>query len=1134
MPTFDKINIITHIKQRLSEIEAYIGNNNSTGTFDINQYAENIVRNILNILYGYQLENLNFTERANFPVIDLGDSKAGICFQVTSNKSTEDFKNLENRFLNKKLNEKYPSLYLFILSGTLDKSNTIKAFKHTNLSKDRILNFSSVIDFLENLHPQDHYKIIEIRDLLDNHHDFNYYVEKALKDYLHTIKKTIGESSMTFVEPSFIEETINSIKQESDWEENHLMKIYSKREYSKLSLDTIIIENTQLIITGDPGSGKSETLRYTYSKYVKQALEGLIKNNTIPVLISANGSLAATKIEDLIRKEINKHLPSTYAISAETIADKITRFLLSNNTICLFIDGYDELALNHLKEWNDHVRLFLNHNPSSRLIVAVRKNRLHTDINLPINKVFDILPFDDVQTEEFINKMIVQSNRPSSAPNARDILNTLRESEAYYFLPALIRKMLIGTLINSDTLPELNQKKAQIYLQYFQQLLIKRLEEVGIINPNERLDELYSELLNEYFKVLSEVAFVAVKPNTLIPENLFAQFNQLLVKIEAKINHRHLFSKGILFFKNELQILREFDATTNNIIFTHYTYQEFFFAFWLNTKLTQKNSQVINWIQSAYYLSKYQQVFLFLVGLMSQSQAEDFLKSFQKWPFKVRIYPAKKLDLFTNSKLLFIGELLSEGNFTAQTTTRFSDELFAKLVSGNDISFRKICKILSRIKPGSKDTLDRLLEYFIKNYTYHKKQGIIDYAVSAIRLDQSIIEKIKSYLYHKDSYIRGAAIAILAVSEVFDEEILARITELNFEKDSYNGSDALDYINALSKTKPEKCLDFAVKWENSIDETDSNPQVKKVHKIFIRYYCALFLQLPGYDVREIEGNIIRILKDPNSTPEELHLILQASRKTGVRREKVISEVLTLMESNPGARADALMYFRDAFVVKQVVIEKAVLYLEDPNHYTIVRAVNYLETIQFDGNVKTDKGSIHPSEKIVKLLNDTSEDERAVTYAIDYLGKVKYKTPEVVELLLQKLINPNTGLFTGERDHLVRYFMNIRHYSPVFFNFMLSLQTIKDHLDMHSFDSDTYFEKIELYIPEEHLKSARIALLAFFAQNSLNLFKIRKHLKDADSVSMINTQLERYLRTSLALQKIVMYYDERQAIQKLTL
>jgi hypothetical protein len=58
----------------------------SAGLLDANIIAEDFVKDLLNVIFDFRLENLNFVTRDQ-PGIDLGDAVNGISIQVTSTKT---------------------------------------------------------------------------------------------------------------------------------------------------------------------------------------------------------------------------------------------------------------------------------------------------------------------------------------------------------------------------------------------------------------------------------------------------------------------------------------------------------------------------------------------------------------------------------------------------------------------------------------------------------------------------------------------------------------------------------------------------------------------------------------------------------------------------------------------------------------------------------------------------------------------------------------------------------------------------------------------------------------------------------------------------------------------------------------
>ncbi len=88
---------------------------NSVNLYDINIVSEDFFKEFLNLVYGYNLKNLNIIEK-NASAIDLGDSSRKIAIQVTSDNSSTKINDTIEKFIEKKLFEKYDRLLILILT----------------------------------------------------------------------------------------------------------------------------------------------------------------------------------------------------------------------------------------------------------------------------------------------------------------------------------------------------------------------------------------------------------------------------------------------------------------------------------------------------------------------------------------------------------------------------------------------------------------------------------------------------------------------------------------------------------------------------------------------------------------------------------------------------------------------------------------------------------------------------------------------------------------------------------------------------------------------------------------------------------------------------------------------------------
>ncbi|MDR6434326.1 SMEK domain-containing protein [Brucella pseudogrignonensis] len=120
----------------LSVIKALIETNRTVYLTDINKRAEDFYREVLNIVVGLDLININI-EEPNAAAIDLGDKKARIAIQVTSTKDISKIKSTFDKFIEKGLNASYDQLIVL---------NIIKAGDHRKVSLDDASGFTFQFD----------------------------------------------------------------------------------------------------------------------------------------------------------------------------------------------------------------------------------------------------------------------------------------------------------------------------------------------------------------------------------------------------------------------------------------------------------------------------------------------------------------------------------------------------------------------------------------------------------------------------------------------------------------------------------------------------------------------------------------------------------------------------------------------------------------------------------------------------------------------------------------------------------------------------------------------------------------------------------------------------------------------------
>lgn len=129
------------------------------GLLDQNLIAQSFIANFLNIIYGYNLINLDIldtsleTPQRKRPAIDLGDSYRKVAFQVTSTKKSEKIKETIETFVREKEYENFNHLKFLILGKKQKKYSqdfqTLGLFEFE--PQEDIIDFNDIVRKLPSL-----------------------------------------------------------------------------------------------------------------------------------------------------------------------------------------------------------------------------------------------------------------------------------------------------------------------------------------------------------------------------------------------------------------------------------------------------------------------------------------------------------------------------------------------------------------------------------------------------------------------------------------------------------------------------------------------------------------------------------------------------------------------------------------------------------------------------------------------------------------------------------------------------------------------------------------------------------------------------------------------------------------------
>ncbi len=107
---------IDRITDALGILAHQVKAGNSIRLFDKNIHAEYFFKELLNLAYGFRLENLNIADGRNTTAIDLGDKNSKTAVQVTSETRSTKIHDTIKKFLEKNLFHDYNRLVFLIIS----------------------------------------------------------------------------------------------------------------------------------------------------------------------------------------------------------------------------------------------------------------------------------------------------------------------------------------------------------------------------------------------------------------------------------------------------------------------------------------------------------------------------------------------------------------------------------------------------------------------------------------------------------------------------------------------------------------------------------------------------------------------------------------------------------------------------------------------------------------------------------------------------------------------------------------------------------------------------------------------------------------------------------------------------------
>ena len=266
---------------------------------DINSISEDILIPLFSVIFGYtDLENLNRTERVNFPAIDLGDKKTKTAYQITSDPRSQKIKDTLAKFVKSELYKEYDRIKFYILT---EKQKSYRV-KFDDIIQDKfsfnvdndILDYN---DLLKEISGFPLAKLQEIEKILED--DFGERIHNTpsdIMDWIDYANKMSGSGQAT-------------------------SKINIQREKIRSDLFDFVLQENGVVI-GSPGVGKTHLLN---------ELHNHLQSNDIPHLLLS---------VDLLGNSDTNEWPDGLSFRGDLI-EGLKSVPVSDNKAVLIFDGFD-------------------------------------------------------------------------------------------------------------------------------------------------------------------------------------------------------------------------------------------------------------------------------------------------------------------------------------------------------------------------------------------------------------------------------------------------------------------------------------------------------------------------------------------------------------------------------------------------------------------------------------------------------------------------------------------------------------------------------------------------------------------------------------------------------------------------
>ena len=252
------------IINELVRLKALIEVENKLNLTDKNIFLEDIMSQIINIIYGYFLKNTNL-DICNYPYIDLVDTNQKVAFQVTTNVTHGKIQNTLDKFFEKEYDKSIRKIKFIIFQDTTYRGTFKTKREFRFCYNEDIITFAKLLAKIKSL---DDFKLKQLYD----------YINISLVKNIYTTNWTIDNTKKSLNNlGKRYNKTLDVFNQEEEKLKAFFIEEYNNRRIIELLIELIIKIENNGVYTGLDTQTVINDFSIKNIEEIKEKLEGYKK-----------------------------------------------------------------------------------------------------------------------------------------------------------------------------------------------------------------------------------------------------------------------------------------------------------------------------------------------------------------------------------------------------------------------------------------------------------------------------------------------------------------------------------------------------------------------------------------------------------------------------------------------------------------------------------------------------------------------------------------------------------------------------------------------------------------------------------------------------------------------------------------